>query len=104
MKSLKRINYDCTSCGEPLEINQRAAGKEKPCPACNKPVMVPDVGKGDQTAPGKKSVKVRMNIGGVGGIDTEVSKRAAEGIAYTVVGALVVLIGIIFGMKLPPRK
>jgi hypothetical protein len=94
------IEFSCPVCREELEINPRSAGKEKQCPECNTPIRVPRVSPArnrpsERSRRDKKSVKVRMGIANLGGLETTVSKQDAGRMGHTFVGGIIALLGVI---------
>ena len=47
---LRKIRVVCGSCGKSLLVAPRLSGKTRPCPACTKPIRIPDLGEADEFA------------------------------------------------------
>jgi len=45
---LRRIRVVCGSCGKSLLVAPRLSGKTHPCPACSKPIRIPELREADE--------------------------------------------------------
>jgi hypothetical protein len=95
------IQFPCEKCREPLEIGMNKGGTLSTCPECDSVIRVPR--RSHSPAAGADSddptVPVSMTLPGGGGFQTNMSRSDATKMGFTVLGALLAIVCVLFGIK-----
>jgi hypothetical protein len=97
------IDFDCEVCNTPLEIKRKEAGKQTTCPVCDGTIRVPVVPFSkfpEVSAARDPNGSVRVGLPGGPGFQAEVSRSDAGKLAFTCLGGLLALFGVIFGFRM----
>ena len=96
------IEFGCPSCRRRLRTPAEFAGKPSCCPMCQSAITVPMA-----SLPEVSNNSVPMGIrlpNNLGGLETTVSRKTADGMAQTMLGGLLVVVGVIicgmFGIRM----
>ena len=105
------IKFACEACAAPLEIEAEKGGRLITCPDCAARILVPMPRRRSGPAqqrrcqrPHNPTVPVKLGLPGGPGMEAQVSRQDAGKLAFTFLGAILAIVGVIFGIRMAKKS